>query len=258
MLVLISPAKVQNTKSNAPTDKYTLPQFGEEAKELVETLRNYSISELSGLLKSNLKIAEENAERFMRWKHPHSLPSAKQAIFTYNGAVFKSIDAINMNQESLDYTQNHLRILSGLYGILRPLDLIMPYRLDVSTKLENDLGRDLYPFWREKTTREINQISEQVDASFIVNLMSKEYLKVLNKKKIKKPIISVDFLDFQHDTEKYKSIVIYTKQARGEMTRYIMENKITEPEKLKFFDKMGYQYSEKFSKEDNLVFCSIV
>ncbi len=254
MLVLISPAKVQNTQPNAPTDKYTLPQFGKEAEELIDMLRNNSISELSQLFKSNLKIAQENAERFIHWQYPHSLSNSKQAVFTYNGAVFKSIDAINMNEKHLEYTQNHLRILSGLYGILKPLDLIMPYRLDVSTRLENHFGRDLYPFWRKKITDEINHTCKQIGASFILNLMSKEYFKVLDKKKITQPIITIDFWEFQYDTEKYKPIVIYTKQARGAMTRYIMKNQITSLNNLKLFNKMGYQYSEEFSTKDNFIF----
>ncbi len=254
MLVLISPAKLQNTKANSPTSKYTLPLFGNEAKYLINMLKSFSISELMELFKSNFKIAEENAERFMKWRYPHSLNDSKQAIFTYSGAVFKSFDPMSLESEGLDYAQNHLRILSGLYGLLRPLDLIMPYRLDVSTKLENSSGESLYPFWSDKITNEINVICDQIGASFIINLMSKEYLRVLDVHNIKKTIINIDFLDFQPNSGEYKPVVIYTKKARGEMARYIIENKITHLDKIFLFDKMGYQYSEELSGENNFVF----
>ncbi len=254
MLVLISPAKVQNSDLSKEFQQFTLPQFSNEAKYLVSLLKNYSISELSELLKININIATQNSERLLKWSFPHSLENSKQAILTYDGAVFRAFNGKTLSEKARKYAQNHFRILSGLYGMLKPLDLIMPYRLDVSTKLKNKEDNDLYPFWRERVTNEVNRLCEENGLQTIVNLMSKEYFKTLNKKKVKSRIITVDFLEYQPDTDKFKAIVIYTKQARGSMARFIIDNQIKTADELKLFTGLGYEYSEKLSKKDNFVF----
>ncbi len=255
MLTLISPAKIQNFKPQDKITDYTQPVFLKDAKSLAKQLRSYSISELSGLMKINSKLAEENAARYFQWRTPFTPENSKQAIFVYNGEVYRGLDASSLTNDDLLYLQNNLRMMTGLYGLLRPLDLIQPYRLEVKTKFLTESGEDLYTFWKPKVTKEIAKALKASDnPKVLLNLASNEYTKMIDKSKLKARIIEFDFQQYYPDTDRYKTITIYLKKARGLMARYIAQNRISNPEDLKAFSSEGYWYSEQLSSEDKMVF----
>lgn len=255
MITLISPAKIQNTTQATTVKHHTQPLFIDDVTEIVEQLRSYSIAELAELLQTNSKIAQQNADRFLHWHTPFTLSNAKQAALLYDGEVFRGLDFVSFTDDEMIYAQNHLRILSGLYGILRPLDLVQPYRLEISTKLPNRKGNNMYAYWKDKVTETINRVANQLGKpQVIVNLMSNEFFKTLQTDKINCRIIDVEFLQYQPDKDKFKSIVIYIKKARGLMTRFILQNQFTDPEQLKSFSADGYWYNEERSNENKLVF----
>lgn len=255
MIAILSPAKIQNFETLNQSLAYTLPQYMNEAEELVDQLRDFSISELASILKVNPKIASENSERFFNWHTPFTPHNAKQALFVYDGEAFRGLDATTMSQEVVDYTQKHLRIFSSLYGILRPLDLIQSYRLDQLSKFKPVGHQSLNHFWKEKMTEAIIQaFNESGEERVVLNLASNEYSKLLDRKKLAARIINFEFLQYQPNEDRYKQITFYTKKARGQMVRFIMENKVTNPDGLKLFGVDGYWYSEQLSKGDNLVF----
>lgn len=253
MLVIISPAKIQNFKSEKVITDYTIPDFLDEAEDLVNQVRQLSVSALAELLGINTTLAMTNAERFAAWHRPFKPENAKQAVLVFNGEVFHGLDVRSLQSKQLAYLQDHLRIFSGLYGILRPFDLIQPYRLDVSDRLSNDSGEDLYGYWREKVTTKINEAIENAgNPGVLLNLTSGEYIKCLYRKSVKARIIDVDF--HEETPDGYKTIVVYTKKARGMMTRFVIENEIDDPEYLKAFDYGGYYYNRNLSKKDRMVF----
>ncbi len=255
MLILLSPAKIQNFIAPAPTAEYSIPVYLKEAEKLIQELKSYSIRELTSLMQVNVKIAEQNAERFFNWHRPFTPDNAKQALWVYNGEVFHGLDAGSMKDSEIGFAQQHLRILSGLYGILRPLDLIQAYRLDVSHKLGPTFGADLYEFWRDKITTEVKKALRQSgEPKLVFNLMSGEYTKAIDPVKLKARIIDFEFLQYQPDTERFKPITIYIKKARGLMARYIIRNAVTSTEALKAFADEGYWYNEQLSTVDKFVF----
>lgn len=255
MLTIISPAKIQNFNPQKTISDYTLPVFLKEANMLAKQLGSYSISELASLLHINSKIAEENANRYFHWKTPFTPENSKQAIFTYNGEVYRGLDAATLNNEEILYLQNHLRILSGLYGALKPLDLIQPYRLDVKDRLTTEKGDNLYSFWKKRVTDETAKALKKSDnPNVLLNLASAEYTRMLDIKQLKVRIIDFDFLQYNPDSDTFKPITIYLKRARGLMVRFVAQNRITDPEDLKAFSADGYWYSERFSTENKMVF----
>lgn len=226
-----------------------------EAKSLAKQLRYYSINELAEMMKINTKLAEENAERYFHWKTPFTPENSKQAVFAYNGEVYRGLDASSLSNDEIHYLQNHLRMMTGLYGTLRPLDLIQPYRLEVKTKFVTESGEDLYSFWKPRVTKEIAKALKASDnPKVIANLASTEYTKMIDWKKLNAQVVEFDFLQYYADTDRYKPIVIYLKKARGLMARYIAQNHISNPEDLKGFSSEGYWYSEELSSEDKMVF----
>lgn len=253
MLIILSPAKIQNFKPQSVTDKYTQPVFLNEAEQLINLLRPYPVNELRELLNVSYEIAKNAVDFYFNWQTKHDLKNAKQAVLTYNGEVYHGLDASSLSETDLEYTQKHLRIISGLYGMLRPLDLIRPYRLELQTSLENASGKNLYAFWKEKITLAIKQaIKESGKPEILLNLASKEYSKAIHYKKLAIPVIDFEFLENRR--EGYKTITIYTKKARGLMTRYIIRNRIEDPENIKGFDSEGYCYNELLSTENKMVF----
>ena len=198
------------------------------------------------------KIAELNYERFQQFSTPFSTENARQALFAFKGDVYTGIDIENYNCKELDFAQDHLRILSGLYGLLRPLDLIQPYRLEMKTKLKNPRGKDLYTFWGDRLAKELTKELESQKQAVLVNLASNEYFKAINKKELKADIITPVFKE--HKNGKYSVIAIFAKKARGMMSDFIIKNKIEDPERLKTFKQEGYEFSEPQSKGNELVF----
>lgn len=253
MLLLLSPAKIQNFKPQHYVNEFTLPQFMTEAEQLISKIKELSREELAGLLEINSSLAQLNADRHFNWQRPFTPQNAKQAVFVFNGEVFHGLDAKTLSPEDFPYLQSHLRILSGLYGVLRPFDLIQPYRLDVSTRLRTEAGNNLYAYWGNKITEALNlAIKDSGGPQVLLNLASGEYMKSINRKLLKADVIDFDFLEYKDDV--FKPIVIYIKKARGMMVRYVVENRIENVEDLKGFSGGGYWYSPHLSTENKLVF----
>jgi uncharacterized protein len=253
MIILLSPAKIQNIKQEPSLIGSTQPVFLDEAEKLVHQIRKLSISTLSGLLSINPHLAQLNAERFAQWQRPFTPKNAKQAILTFNGEVFNGLKVHNLAAEHHDYMQEHLRIFSGLYGILRPFDLIQPYRLDFGDPFKTEEDESLYHFWTHRITKYLNDLfAGQKGTPVLLNLSSSEYMKAVNRKKLQARILSIDFME--HQPRGYKTIVVYTKKARGMMTRFVLENHLENPKYLKGFDSEGYLFNPDLSKEDHWFF----
>lgn len=252
MLALISPAKTLDYTTALPTDTYTRPRLLEQSQQLIDVCRKLSASEIASLMTVSEKIANLNVERFRDWNADFDFSNARQALFAFKGDVYTGLDAYHLKDQDIDFAQQHLRMLSGLYGLLRPLDLMMPYRLEMGTKLKNTRGHNLYEFWGSIITDQINQDLAEIDAKVLVNLASDEYYKSVNEKKIKAEIIKPVFLDQKNG--KYKVISFYAKKARGLMARYLIENKLNQVEQLKAFDSEGYYFDAESSSNKELVF----
>jgi len=253
MILLLSPAKIQDFTSQQIVTEFTQPEFLKEAESLVHEIRQLSAFELSKLLSINANLAQLNADRYFNWHKPFTPKNAKQAVMVFNGEVFHGLDAKSFSADDFNYLQTHLRILSGLYGLLRPLDLIQPYRLEISTKLQVGETRDLYTFWGEQLTQSLNKaLKTSGKPKVLLNLASGEYFKSINLKTLQASVIDFEFL--QNKNEEYKPVVMYTKKARGLMARHVIENRIENLEDLKGFSAEGYWFSERLSGENKLVF----
>jgi cytoplasmic iron level regulating protein YaaA (DUF328/UPF0246 family) len=249
VLIVISPAKTLDFETAATTESYSQPRFLEESQLLINELNNLSTADIASLMKLSDKLAALNMVRFQTWHAPFNLDNAKQALLAFKGDVYTGLDAETLDDSGLEYAQHHLRILSGLYGVLKPLDLMQPYRLEMGTKLANEKGKDLYQFWG-------NQLRESIEAELtdgvLINLASNEYFKAIEAKKLKARIITPVFKDWKNG--QYKIISFYAKKARGLMSRYIIDHKINQPENIKKFDSQGYRYSPEISEADQWVF----
>ena len=250
MISILSPAKrMEITKNDF---KYTIPEFLDQTGELMNELRSFNSADLQKLMGISPKLADLNFERNQQFKNKHSGDNSSQAILAFKGDVYIGLDASTLDVEDLDFAQQHLRILSGLYGMLRPLDLIQPYRLEMGTKLKNPRGNNLYDFWKNILTDKLNETIEKSSSNILINLASDEYYKVLNPDKVKAEIIKIVFKEYKGD--KLKFISFNGKKARGLMSRYIIKNRINDKESLKGFDYDGYYFEENMSKEDELWF----
>ena len=253
MITVISPSKTQDFSSNGVPHHHTQPHFLDQSRMLVKELRKHSAGDLKSLMEVSDKIAGLNYERYKQFSPPFSPENAKQALFAFKGDVYTGIDLENYTEKELNFAQDHLRILSGLYGLLRPLDLIQPYRLEMKIKLKNPKGKDLYAFWGNSLTEELNKALAPGSAKpVLINLASNEYFKAIQKKGLEAEIITPVFKEFKNG--KYSIIAIYAKKARGMMTDFIIKNKIKNPEKLKTFGEEGYEFSEQHSLNNELVF----
>jgi len=252
MLALISPAKTLDYESALPTDAHTLPRLLEHSQKLIDVSRKLSAIDISNLMSVSEKIAKLNVERFNDWQSEFNFSNARQALFAFKGDVYTGLDAYDLNDQHIEFAQNHLRMLSGLYGLLRPLDLMMPYRLEMGTKLQNPRGHNLYQFWGDRITSLINDDLEHANSELLVNIASDEYYKSVIERKIKAEIIKPVFLDQKNG--KYKVISFYAKKARGLMARYIIENQLNQAEDLKSFNTDGYYFDAESSLKGELVF----
>ncbi|SFU62614.1 hypothetical protein SAMN05216480_110103 [Pustulibacterium marinum] len=251
MKIVVSPAKSLDYDSKLPTDKYTEPCFLKEAERINKLLKKESPKKLSDLMSISDKLADLNWQRNQDFETPFTPKNARPAMYAFNGDVYTGLDAYSIPQEKLDTLQNTLRILSGLYGVLKPLDLIQPYRLEMGTKFPVGKSRDLYEFWKQKVTKKLNE--ELNDDELFVNLASNEYFGAVDNKALKVPVITPVFKDWKND--KLKIISFYAKKARGSMVRYIIDKNATSLDDLKGFDYDGYKFSEEHSKKKNeLVF----
>ena len=252
MLALISPAKTLDYESALPTDQHTLPRLLEHSQQLIDVSRKLSASEIASLMSVSEKIAQLNVARFREWQPEFNFSNARQAIFAFKGDVYTGLDAYDLTLQDLEFAQTHLRMLSGLYGLLRPLDLMMPYRLEMGTKLANARGHNLYEFWGDKITQLVNDDLEEANSDLLVNLASDEYYKSVKESKVKAKIIKPVFLDQKNG--KYKVISFYAKKARGLMARYIIQNQLNRVEDLKSFNIDGYYFDAVSSIQGELVF----
>jgi len=252
MLIVISPAKKLDYDTPAKTKKSTMPEFLNDSEELIGVLRQYSTMDLAELMHLSMNLAELNFDRYYQWKKDYGPDEAKQCLLAFKGDVYAGMDAESFSAKDLDFAQSHLRILSGLYGLLRPLDLMMPYRLEMGTKLENERGKNLYEFWGDTITHALNkQLKAQKD-DILINLASNEYFKSVKPRLIEGRIITPQFKENKNGS--YKMIGIYAKKARGLMSRYILLNRLKDPEDIKAFDYEGYQFNGELSKDDQWVF----
>ncbi|CAD5108488.1 peroxide stress protein YaaA [Zestomonas carbonaria] len=252
MLMVISPAKTLDYETPPATSRYTQPEYLDHSQELITQLRELTPLQIGELMHLSDKLAGLNAARYASW-HPQFTPdNAKQALLAFKGDVYTGLHAEDFSEDDFDFAQRHLRMLSGLYGVLRPLDLMQPYRLEMGTKLANARGKDLYAFWGERISGWLNEALAAQGDDVLLNLASNEYFGAVQRKALKARVIDTEFRDLKNG--QYKIISFYAKKARGLMARYVIKHRLVDPAALVDFDEQGYYYSAKDSTPDNLVF----
>lgn len=248
MLILISPAKTLDYSDHHIQD-FTQPDFISDVKALVQVMKKKSAGEIAALMDISENLAQLNEHRYKTFQKDFSFENSKQALLAFKGDVYTKIDVDNYTSEDFAFAQKHLRILSGLYGLLKPLDLIQPYRLEMGTRLETKKGKNLYDYWGTKIAKAINLAAENRP---IINLASQEYFKAVDLKSLKSEVITIQFKEFKNG--KYQIVGFFAKQARGMMTNFAIRNKVTDPEVLKAFHEEGYEFSEPQSNSKEWVF----
>jgi len=248
MVVIISPAKTLDFESIAPESITSHAHFAKDADYLAAKLGKHNPAQLSSLLDISPKLAQLNAGRYATWK---SAP-AKQAVFAYNGDVYDGLNACTLSIEEIEFAQQYVRILSGLYGLLRPLDLIKPYRIDMGTPFATPKGKNLYSYWGDRITDHLKKTIKESGNNVLINLASQEYFSAVNTKKLNARVITPAFKD--KSNSKYSMISFFAKKARGMMSRYIIQNAVSDYEMLMGFDDGGYHFNNDLSKGDNWVF----
>jgi len=252
MLIVISPAKSLDFETPSKISDYTIPELLKESEKLIGRLKTMSPKQLSALMDISADLGDLNFKRYQEWQTPFTNENAKQSILAFNGDVYQGLDAATLLEDKFMLAQSKLRILSGLYGILKPLDLIQPYRLEMGTKLKYYKSKDLYSFWNPLITKKINEAVAESGSGILINLASNEYFKSIDRKKLKAEIVTPDFKDLKNGN--YKMISFFAKRARGLMSRFILENDITDHSDLLAFNSEGYAFNSRFSKPDNPVF----
>lgn len=252
MLIVISPAKTLDYDTPPKTKVFTTPDYLDRSQQLINRLRNFSSLDISDLMKVSAKIADLNFDRYEKWNKKFTTTNAKQAVLAFKGDVYTGLDAGSFKTDDFKFAQAHLRMLSGLYGLLRPLDLMQAYRLEMGTKLKTDLGKNLYEFWGSEITEGLNAQLKKIKSKTLINLASNEYFKSVKTNELNAEIITPVFKEFKNG--EYKMIGIYAKKARGLLSRYIIENKLSDPEDLKSFTEEGYKFNKSLSKGNSWVF----
>ncbi len=255
MLIVLSPAKTLDYTPLSGDISFSEPEFIIESSSLISILKKLSASEISELMSLSDKLASLNVARYSLWSKKATHSNSKQALYAFNGDVYEGLQALSMSDKSIKYAQSHLRILSGLYGLLKPLDLMQPYRLEMGTVLKNKEGRDLYAFWGDKIADKLNLEFDQLNDfsdRILLNLASDEYFKSIKLSKLNAKVISPIFQDSKDG--KFKVISFYAKRARGLMARFVLENQIKRPIDLKKFNAEGYSYNSELSSTEKPVF----
>ncbi|TQV89850.1 peroxide stress protein YaaA [Aliikangiella coralliicola] len=252
MITVISPAKSLDFDGPLATKQKSQPQFLSRSKELIAQLKELAPQEIANLMKLSDKLALLNFDRYAAFSTPFTPDNARQAVLAFRGDVYQGLDADSLKNDDFKFAQKHLRILSGLYGVLRPLDLIQPYRLEMGTRFQNNSGKNLYEFWNEQLNQYLQKELSKHDQPVLVNLASNEYFKAVKSQLLSHRVITANFKDFKNG--QHKIISFYAKKARGLMARFIIENRIDRPEGLKDFAVDGYYFDKKSSTEDNLIF----
>lgn len=249
--MVLSPAKSLDYESPLRVSRHTLPDHVPAARELVDQLRAYTPAQISELMDISDSLAQLNVARYESFSDTFTSGNARQALLAFNGDVYEGLDARNLDAKGLDYAQKHLRILSGLYGVLRPLDLMQPYRLEMGTRLPNARGKDLYAYWKGVIAPTLNNAVKDAD-TVLVNLASDEYFRSVDLKQLRFPVITPVFEDFKNG--KYKIISFFAKRARGLMARHAIDHRITDVQQLKSFDREGYAFAPEVSTDTTWVF----
>jgi len=249
MLIILSPTKTIDIQAKSAISNFTLPEHTGKSKILVDKLKEKTVRELAELMNISPKLALLNFERFQQWSTNFTRKNSLQAIFAYKGEVFHGLDAQTLTAPDISYAQKHLVILSGLYGTLKPLDMIQPYRLEMGLRWELPGFKNLYDFWKETITNSIKKAIVKQGDNVLVNLASNEYFKSINVKNLNAEIITPEFKEYKNGS--YKTVTIYTKKARGLMTRFIITNRIGNPGNLKLFDYDGYYYNDRLTENEN-------
>lgn len=252
MLMVISPAKTLDFETPAVTRRFTQPQYLDHSQELIEQLRTLSPAQISELMHVSDKIGGLNAARFGSWTPAFTPDNAKQALLAFKGDVYTGLNAEDFSDADFDHAQTHLRMLSGLYGLLRPLDLMQPYRLEMGTRFANARGKDLYAFWGTRISEWLNEALAEQGDDVLLNLASNEYFSAVKRSALNARIVNTEFRDQKNG--QYKIISFYAKKARGMMARFVIRERLKNPEQLQTFDEQGYRFSAELSKADNLVF----
>ncbi|MCB0688276.1 MAG: peroxide stress protein YaaA [Saprospiraceae bacterium] len=251
MIILLSPAKSLdfNPKPDVPR---TQPRFKNDTFELADIMKKKSAGDLKKLMSISDKLADLNTSRFEAFKESHTKENSKQAMFAFTGDVYVGLDANSFDEKDIEFAQEHVRMLSGFYGLLRPLDVMQPYRLEMGTKLKTKRGKNLYEFWGDRIAKKIQEDLKSSENNALINLASQEYFKAVDLDVIDDDLYNIQFLEMRDDA--YKFISFNAKKARGLMTKYIVKNKITTPEKIKGFNLDGYMYNPELSKDKDWVF----
>ena len=252
MLIILSPAKTLDFESPIKVNKTTEPDFIPRSAELISTLRTMPPAQIGSLMSISDSLAQLNVARYASWSKKFTADNSRPAMLAFDGDVYEGLDARSLNARQLDWAQKHLRILSGLYGLLRPLDLMQPYRLEMGTRLATKRGKDLYAFWGDQITEALNESLTVAKAQALVNLASEEYFKSVKPAKLDRPVITPVFEEWKGGG--YKIVSFFAKRARGLMARYAIEHKLSKPEQLKDFDSEGYAFDAKASNEARWIF----
>lgn len=252
MLLVISPAKTLDYETPPTTGRYSIPDHLDQSQLLIERARRYSAHDLVELMEVSMAIAELNVERFAAWHTPFTPQNAKQALLAFKGEVYNGLQAQTLDEKELLFAQEHLRILSGLYGLLHPLALMQPYRLEMGRPIDTTRGRNLYEFWGSMITEGLNAQLKAINSGYLINLASSEYFKAVKPKLVQGEIITPEFKEKKNG--EYKMLGVYAKKARGLMSRFVIDNRITEPQALKEFAVESYRFNAKLSSDTKWVF----
>lgn len=252
MLIVVSPAKTLDYTTPPKIKKFTLPDYLDDSAELIHRMREFSSLDISELMKVSTKIADLNFDRFEAWNKKFTEKNAKQAVLAFKGDVYTGLDADSFSTQDFNFAQKHFRMLSGLYGLLRPLDLMQAYRLEMGTRLSTERGKNLYEFWGDEVTEGLNAQLKKIKSKYLINLASNEYFKVVKPDVLQGEIITPAFKELKNGD--YKMIGVYAKKARGLLSRYIIQNQLSDIEDIKSFDVDGYKFNKKVSKGNNWVF----
>jgi cytoplasmic iron level regulating protein YaaA (DUF328/UPF0246 family) len=252
MQIILSPAKTLNFKDKAVVDDYSTPELASDAHKIMSELKQIDQSNLGKLMNISSKLAELNTIRHNAWELTHNSSNSKQCVYAFNGEAYNGLNVEQFNAEDMQFAQDHFKIISGLYGVLRPLDLIQPYRLEMGTKLQIGKANGLYEFWGEKIAQIINRDAKKSGSNTLINLASNEYFKAVNVEALSVNVITPVFKELKNG--QYKVITVYAKKARGLMTAYAIRNRIINPEELKNFDEEGYMFDVNQSEKNQWVF----
>jgi hypothetical protein len=252
MIILMNSSKTLDFQQKARFSKHTVPELKKDADHLVKQLRKLSASDFSKLLKTSEKLTKLNVERYANWHTQAKETNAKQALLAFRGDIYSGMDIENYKLKEFNFAQKHVRILSGLYGILRPLDLIQPYRLEMATKLATSEGKNLYQFWGTKLNKSVSALLKREKSGILINLCSLEYFKAIKSDLLDVKVITPAFKEFRDGS--YRFITLYAKKARGLMCNFIIQNHLNRLEDLKSFNAAGYKFNESISSDAGWVF----